>query len=148
MPYTLSTNEPSFFYSDHLTGACYWKFDTNGTYVMIAKEHMGVWPLDGGKWIQTSNGVITMTSTNQTAVSQEHDSVVAMTYRKRVFLVWPEKDYKADVQKVCRLIDSGTNAFLVYNEFLIPAEEFAQGTSKPYGFKFYREMNKVTGAEQ
>ena len=118
VPYTLSTKEPSFFYADHLTGATYYKFDTNGTYVMIAKEHMGVWPLDGGKWIQASNGIVTMSSTKRTADSQKIKTVIPMTYKKRVFLVWPGKGYQADAQSVCRLIDSGTNALVVYNEFM------------------------------
>ncbi len=146
-PYTVSTREPSFFSSDHLTGALYWKFDTNGSYVRIAKEHMGVWPLDGGTWNQTSQGVITMTSTNQSG-SQKGDTAVAMTYRGRVFLVWPGEMHKRELEEMCRQIDLGTNAPLIVYTFMVPAEAFAEGTSKPYAFKVYRGMNKLTGADR
>ena len=146
VPYQLSSNAPSFFYADHATGATYYRYDTNGMYVLIAKEHMGVWPLDGGKWVQASNGIVTMTSTNQRAGPPQ--TVAPMTYKQRVFLVWPGKEYKADAQRVCRVIDAETNAPRVYNEFMISAEEFSKGTATPYRFKFYKGMNKVTGAEE
>ncbi len=144
VPYQLSNNTPSFFYADHATGSTYYKYDTNGMYALFAREHMGIWPLDGGKWVQASNGIVTMTSTNQRAGPPQ--TVAPMTYRQRVFLVWPGKDYKADPQRVCRLIDAETNASHVYNEFMISAEEFSMGTAKPYPFEFYRGMNKATGA--
>ena len=146
VPYQLSSNTPSFFHADHATGATYYKYDTTGMYVLIGKEHMGVWPLDGGKWVQASNGIMTMTSTNQRAGPPE--TVAPMTYKKRVFLVWPGKDYKADAQRVCRVIDAETNAPRVFNELMISAEEFSEGTATPYRFKFYKGMNKVTGAEE
>ncbi len=146
VPYQLSSNTPSFFHADHATGATYYKYDTNGMYVLIAKEHMGVWPLDGGKWVQASNGIVTMTSTNQRASPPQ--TVAPMAYRKRVFLVWPGKEYKADAQRVCRVIDAQTNAPRVYNEFMISAEEFLKGTATPYPFKFYKGMNKATGAKE
>ena len=114
-------------------------------YALFAREHLGIWPLDGGKWVQGSNGIVTMTSTNQRASPPQ--TVAPMTYKQRVFLVWPGKDYKADPQRVCRWIDAGTNASHVFNEFMISAEEFSKGTAKPYPFKFYKGMNKVTGAE-
>lgn len=64
VPYRLSTNEVTCFFSDHLTGASYTKFSPDGRYVRIAKEHMGVWPVDDGTWTQAADLTITLVSTN------------------------------------------------------------------------------------
>jgi hypothetical protein len=51
-------------------------------------------------------------------------------------------------KEVCDAIEQGTNSqVIIYNDFMIPEEQFNKGTSKPYSFKFYPEMNKITGAE-
>jgi hypothetical protein len=61
--YFLSTKAPTYFSSDHLTGASYLKFSPDGRYISIAKEHMGVWPVDDGTWNQDSEGTVTLVST-------------------------------------------------------------------------------------
>ena len=146
--YMLSTTAPSYFYANSGIAATYYKYDTNGTFVLILKEHLGVRPVYGGRWVQASNGIVTMTATNLPAGEQLIETVVPMSYKQRVFLVWPGKDYKADPERVCRGIDSGTNERAIHNEFMISAEEFTKGTGKPYGFKFYQEMNQTTGADK
>ena len=159
VPYMLPTAAPSFFYVDYGMAATYYKFDTNGMYVHIVKEHLGVWPIYG-KWIQATNGIVTMTATNLPRF-QLIETVVPMSYKQKVFLVWPKQESKqdggivwagqerkADAGRVCQQIDSGTNQLDVPNEFMISAEEFTQGAGKPYGFKFYQEMNKRTGADE
>lgn len=143
----LPTNSPSFFYADHLTAATYYQFNPDGTYLATAKEHMGVWPVDGGTWIQASDGVMTLTSTNSKRAARGPEVVKPMQYRDKVFLVWPAVSYKADPASVCRFIDSPTNALPLFNEFMITEAEFRNGVGKPYAFKFHPELNKATGAE-
>lgn len=143
----LPTNTPSFFCSDHLTGATYYQFSPDQTYVMIAKEHMGVWPLDGGRWIQASDGVVTMTSTNAKRAARGPQVMKPMQYKGKTFLIWPGKSYGTDTLRVCLFIDSPTNTPHVYNEFMITEAEFLKGTGKPFPFKYHTEMNKLTGAE-
>ena len=145
-PYQLSSNAPACFFADSGIAAVYYRYDTNGRYVLIQKEHSGVWPCDGGKWVQASDGTVTMTSTNSRAGPPR--SMVPMTYKQRVFLVWPAEAHKADAPRVCRAIDAATNAPRVLNEFMISAEEFSKGTAKPYPFKFLKGMNKGTAAEE
>ena len=145
--YMLPTNSASFFYADRMSGATYYQFNPDGTYVMIAKEHMGVLPLDKGRWSQTSDGTMTMVSTNEKRTFRDTEVVRPMQYKGKTFLVWPDRKYAADLASVCLFIDSPTNAYPIRNEFMITEAEFLKGTSKPYSFKFYPEMNKVTGAE-
>ena len=143
----LPTNSPSFFFADHLTGATYYQFSPDGTYVLTAKEHMGVWPTDGGNWIQASDGAMTLTSTNAKRAARGPEVVKPMQYKDKVFLIWPSVSYKADLAEVVRFIDSPTNSLPLFNELKITEEEFRNGVGKPYAFKFYPEMNKATGAE-
>lgn len=143
----MPTNEPSFFFADHLTGATYYQFSPDGSYVLTAKEHMGVLPIDGGHWIQTSDGTMTLTSTNATRAARGEGVVKPMQYRDKVFLLWPSVSYKAGLVEVCRFIDAPTNRLPLFNEFRITEEEFRNGVGKPYAFKFHLEMNKATGAE-
>ena len=74
-------------------------------------------------------------------------TVVPMLYKDRIFLIWPGKSHLADAAQMCRYINSPDNTDHVYNEFLITEEEFLKGTGKPHPFKYYKEMNKLTGAE-
>ena len=141
----LPTNSPSFFFADHLTGATYCQFSPDGTYVLAAKEHMGVWPIDGGNWIQASDGAMSLASTNAKRAARP-DVVRPMQYKDKVFLIWPSVSYKADIAEVCRFIDSPTNSLPLFNEFRITEEEFRNGVGKPYAFKCFPEMNKATGA--
>ncbi len=143
----MPTNEPSFFFADHLTGATYYQFSPDGSYVLTAKEHMGVLPIDGGNWIQASDGTMTLTSTNATRAARGAGVVKPMQYKDKVFLLWPSVSYKAGLAEVCRFIDAPTNRLPLFNEFMITEEEFRNGVGKPYAFKFHPEMNKATGAE-
>ncbi len=143
----LPTNSPSFFFADHLTGATYYQFSPDGTYLATAKEHMGVWPVDGGKWIQASDGAMTLTSTNTKLASRGPEVVKPMQYKDKVFLIWPSLSYKANLNEVCCFLDSPTNSLPLFNEFMITEQEFRNGVGEPYAFKFYPEMNKATGAE-
>ena len=143
----LPTNSPSFFFANLLTGATFYQFSPDGTYVLTAKEHMGVWPVDGGKWTQASDGTMTLASTNAKRAARGPQVVKPMEYRDRVFLIWPSVSYQADLSEVCRFIDSTANKFPLFNEFRISEEAFRNGVSKPYAFKFYPELNKATGAE-
>ena len=63
VPCALSTNAPSFFCAYNGTGAVYYKYDTNGVFTVIMKEHVGVWPAYSGRWVQASNGIVTRTAT-------------------------------------------------------------------------------------
>ena len=149
VPCALSTNAPSFFCADSGTGAVYYKYDTNGVFTVIMKEHVGVWPAYSGRWVQASNGIVTMTATTPpTIAGLRIETVVPTSYKQSVFLVWPEKEHKGDAERVCRRIDTGTNARPVANEFMISAEEFAMGTGKPNSFKFYKGINKETGTAE
>lgn len=59
----LPKDRPSYFYSNHLTGAGYIELKPDGTYRQIAREHMGVWQFDDGTWHQDKDGLVTLVST-------------------------------------------------------------------------------------
>lgn len=232
-PYFLSTDEATYFHSDHLTGASYFAFSPDGRYLEISKEHMGVWPTDDGTWTQAEDGVITLVSTNtcadilcgplkigvyrrknhaklselrnqieqllisnpqdtysrdnlkelntgkyalqvdivyesqrKTITSDElkdlgiaidrylaeqviqHRQFVPLEYKGVVFLIYLNTMTNRGHAGVCHNLDKGVEpGNISYYPFKISEEKFNQGTEKPYPFKHYPHMNKLTGAE-
>lgn len=73
-----------------------------------------------------------------------------MRYKDRVFLLWLNCNPPSSrsLAEICRDIDKAKpEDTVIYYDFLISEEEFEKGVKKPYPFKFYPEMNKITGAE-
>lgn len=234
-PFFLSRDSATCFFSDHEEGAFYLKFKPDGRYILIAKEHMGVWPVDSGGWNQSSDGVVTLTSkilcadilsgdlevsvgnlrrtkqipklinvidrflqktkadsifekqikrlrlrgdlaleveidwrSHRSTVSRselqllrdsmvlfitdssfQHKKILPLTYKGFVFLINLNNIIDRDHREVCNAIDSTRNGqVMIDNMIKISEEAFNSKTSKPYPFKFYPEMNKVTGAEK
>ncbi len=144
-PYLLPTNRPSFFRADKRTGATYMKFAPDGTYEVIMSEHMGVLPSDAGKWSQATNGMVTLLSTAKHPGHEPQQKVMPTTYRERTFLYWPDVSYKRRLQQACEALDRGSTP--TYYEFLISEGDFSKGTGRPYPFKYHKEMNRITGAQ-
>lgn len=233
----LPNENPTYFFSDHLTGARYYKFLPNGKYVVIAKEHLGVWPVDHGTWSQAKDGVITLVSptycadvvcgplsiqvvresniellpellgkifgllasladenvaqkdleelrAGETVVEEskfpieiqtdwkdsysrgdvielaraieeflgnpdlQKITLVPLAYRESVFLISLNQVTNRDQISVCEAIDrgEGPTSMHVYNPFMINEAQFSNGTGTPYPFKYFPELNAVTGA--
>lgn len=229
---------PVYFFSDHLTGAHYYKFLPDGKYVVIAKEHLGVWPIDQGTWSQAKDGVITLVSpkwcadvvcgplsiqvarksnaellpellskinellgshksekfaredleelkAGDTVVEEakfpieiqtdwkdsysrgdvielarsiegflknpdlQNTKMVALAYRGKVFLNSLNQVTNRDQVSVCQAIDRGEGPgdMDIYNPFMINEKQFSEGTGTPYPFKYFPELNAVTGAK-
>lgn len=226
------TDSPTYFFSDHFTGATYSQFFPDGHYIYIAKEHLGVSPFDEGTWSQSNDGTITLISSSlcadiiceplqiQVSVhnlvdrlselrqkiveylrsnvknkyteddlkylmvgkdylmveitdpsiesvtkselqallkaidefikkpSLQNITLVPLSYKGKVFLTSLNQVRNRDYNKVCNVIDEGDNSkWMIFNDFMITEEEFNKGTEKPYPFKYFPEMNKLTGAE-
>ena len=247
----LPADRASHFYSDHLTGSSYIELKSDGTYREIAREHLGVWPIDEGTWNQNQEGILTLVSPvmcadvispplavmvgrseyiaglpelkqaiqaflnsstaarfevpdyelylltdgeNELGVrlgdlleslgklrvevnfllrrefisraeleqligaidrflddpEQRNCQAIPMRYKDRVFLLWLNcgTPQSRSLREICRAIDRAKPENQpIYHDFLIPEEQFEKGVKKPYPFKFYPEMNKITGAE-
>lgn len=139
--YFLKTNESSFFISDHLTGATYYRFGAGGFYEETAREHMGIFPFGSGKWRQDTNGIVSIVSTNKDGLDRPQTRAIPMVYKEQVFLIWPDKWYTTNTAQVMQKIDAPAKKLHVYNPFKIPEAHYSNGTARPYPFKFYTNLN-------
>lgn len=143
----LSTNESSFFLSDHRTGATYYRFGAGGSYEEIAREHMGIFPFGSGTWRQDTNGVISIVSTNKHGKDRPQERVIPMAYKDQIFLVWPDKSWASNTMAVVQKIDAPEKKLHVYNAFKIPEAKYSNGTARPYPFQFYTNLNPPEATE-
>ena len=138
----------AFFYGDNVDSGNLLRFSTNGTYFEWSRGHFAITPFDRGSWTQSSKGVVLMQSTVRDEPRWRRRTAIPMIYGTHVLLVWPTANDKSSAKEVCRSIDSGRTNDWLFNEFQISGEEFTNALQSPYGFKYFKEMNAVTGAQE
>ena len=80
--------------------------------------------------------------------SVRNQRLMPLAYKDKVFLVDLNGLVNRDPREVCDAIDQGPDAQVIsYAHFMVSEAQFDQGTGKPYPFKFYPAMNRLTGAE-
>ncbi len=139
--YFFKGDSANCFAGDHLTGATYYRFDTNGFFEETAREHMGIFPFRSGTWKQDTNGTVTLVATNKTSGFAKEDRACPMMYKNRVFLLWPDKSWVNNTQAVIDKIDFPAKKLHVYNPFLISEGDYTNALGKSYPFKYYPHLN-------
>ena len=60
--YLLPKDRATYFRGDHITASIYVVFESNGTYLIVDREHMYVAESDRGTWQQAADGLVTLQS--------------------------------------------------------------------------------------
>jgi len=126
------------------TETSYLVFQTNGTYSLILRMHMGTWEFDHGSWSQSEPGEMTLTSHARTNFVSH---VRALKYKSKVTLVSPDHNLirirASSIQEVQRKYDDTETGKTPWGLFVqINAERAIEEAGSPQPFIFYPELNK------
>lgn len=126
------------------TETSYLVFQTNGTYSLILRMHLGTWEFDHGIWSQSESGEMTLTSHARTNFVSH---VSALRYKSQVTLVSPDHNLirirASSIQEVQRKFDEAESGKTPWGLFVqINAKRATKEASSPQPFIFYPELNK------
>ena len=128
-----ATNTTKYFKEDHFTGAMYIALASDGAYTVTAREHMGVWVEEFGRWSKSGTR-ITFSPKKSGASSYTAEEV---TYKSRTFL-----SLKGDsgpsiavpVEEVERDLDKDTTTLPPYVFFAVSTAVYQRDIKLAYPF--------------
>lgn len=126
------------------TETMYFIFETNSTYSLLTRMHMGTMEFDHGTWEQNEAGEMTLTSLEKTNTISH---VSALRYKSHVALYSPDQNfikiYAATADALKSALDKTTAEEAPLHVFIqVNAERAAKEASTPQPFIFYPELNK------
>jgi hypothetical protein len=125
------------------TETMYFIFQTNSTYSLLARMHMGTMEYDHGTWKQNESGEMTLTSQRK---MNKVSHLGALRYKSHVALYSPDQNFiktrAASAEELKSALDkaAGKVPFHVFTQ--VSAEGAAKEASTPQPFIFYPELNK------
>ena len=134
---TPAAAQERYFKEDHLTGAAYFCMASDGAYTLTAREHMGVWVIESGRWRQTEETIRFVPGTPPT----ESYEAVLIAHKSRTFLTFkteaaPSSVIPADDTK--RELDAHPSALPLYVFFEINKAVYVRETAEAYPFRTRR----------
>jgi tetratricopeptide (TPR) repeat protein len=134
-----------YFRCWYATGTSYLHLRPGGTYEIITREHMGVWPSDHGKWLQDGRGAITLSSSEpkRSYPGVGDTSCTPMTFQGVSFLVFDTfigfgSSNLAEIKKSIQNIEQDTQLYDVYAAIDRQVFEAERTSTQP--FLFYRQI--------
>lgn len=123
-----------YFKEDHLTGAAYICLATDHTYDLTAREHMGIWVLESGRWEQSGNG-IKFVPTDQ---KKTHYTGTQVIYKGRTFLAFSDDTAPSlaiPAEEIKSRIDGDPKTLPSYVFFEIDRAAYERETKETYPFR-------------
>lgn len=130
-----------YFKAEHGVGATYVKLSRDGSYKVIDREHMGVFPTDEGHWKQ-AGAVITFNpkdskKSSYQATENEHNG--------KTFLAITSPDAAAGIviaaDDIKKDLDADANNLPDHVLFKISAETYETETKQRYPFRYIRPQH-------
>ncbi len=129
-----ATITTKYFKEDHLTGAMYIALASDGSYTVTAREHMGVWVEESGRWSESGRR-ITFSPKKSGASSYVAEEV---TYKNRTFLSLTGDtgpSIAVPLEEIERDLDQDTKTLPPYVFFAISASDYHRETKLSYPFR-------------
>jgi hypothetical protein len=130
----LSAGNALYFKEDHLTGADYLALAPDGSYTLTAREHMGVWVTESGRWSK-SDTHITFTP-DKAGKSPYRGTEIA--YRGHTFLSWEDEGnptIAVPIEDTKRNLEENPQSLPPYVFFQISVKVYQQETKQTYPFR-------------
>ena len=148
----VKTDQARFFKCEHGVSADYLELAQDGSYRLIAREHMGVLQVEQGHW-RGNGSRITFTPSSHMrggkTVNADGKSYEAaqVTYKSNTFLAFKSEDAAGIVipaAETKRQLDSDPRNLPEHVFFNTTAKVFAQETKQPYPFRYLRPDSETS----
>ncbi len=128
-----ATNTTKYFKEDHFTGALYIALASDGSYTVTAREHMGVWVEQSGRWSKSGTR-ITFSPKKSGASPYAAEEV---TYKSRTFLSLvgdSGPSIAVPIEEIERDLDKETQMLPPCLFFAVSAAVYERDIKLPYAF--------------
>lgn len=128
------------------TETMYFIFQTNFTYSLLVRMHMGTWEFDHGAWVQNEVGKMTLTSQIET---NKRSHISALRYKSYVALYSPDQTFvkirAPSVNNLKAALDMMSGDIAPRYIFAqVNAEKAVEEASSPQPFIFFPVLNMLS----
>ena len=134
---TPATAQERYFKEDHLTGAAYFCMATDGSYTLTAREHMGVWVIESGRWQQEAE-TITFVPSERSKDRYDATPVSHKTHRFLTFKTDAAPSLVIPADETRRELDKHPGVLPLYVFFEITKAVYVRETAEAYPFRTRR----------
>ncbi len=141
-----NADQPRFFKCEGGVSANYLELATDNTYRVIAREHMGVWQVEQGRW-REKGSTITFTPSSHmrggktiNADGKSYDAT-EVQYKRNTFLAFKSDEAAGiaiPVDETKQRLDSDPQSLPLYVFFKTTASVFVQETKQTYPFRYLK----------